>query len=77
MTSIQSPSKFQDVSRQPHKIPFPPIAQTAKNVGSVVKCAECKEPRLMFAQKSLKENEKKLLKRALNGMKFICDLGLF
>ena len=26
----------------------------------------------MFAQKSLKENEKKSLKRALNGMEFIC-----
>ena len=26
----------------------------------------------MFAQKSLKENEKKSLKRALNGMDFIC-----
>ena len=47
-------------------------AQTAKNVGSVVKCAESKKPRLMFAQKSSKENEKKSLKRALNGMGFIC-----
>ena len=26
----------------------------------------------MFAQKSLKENEKKSLKRALNGVEFIC-----
>ena len=26
----------------------------------------------MFTQKSLKENEKKSLKRALNEMKFIC-----
>ena len=66
------PSKIQDVSKQPHKIPFPPTAQTAKNVGSVVKCAESIKPRLMFAQKSSKENEKKSLKRALNGMGFIC-----
>ena len=69
---MQLPSKLQYVSKQPHKIPFPPIPQTAENVGSVVKCAECKKPRLMFSQKSLKENEKKSLKRALNGIKFIC-----
>ena len=37
-----------------------------------MKCAECRKPRLKFAQKSLKENEKKSLKRALNGMEFIC-----
>jgi hypothetical protein len=37
-------SKLRDVSKQPCKIPFLQTAQTAKNVGSVVKCAECKKP---------------------------------
>jgi hypothetical protein len=51
---------------------FPPTAQTVKNVCSVVTCAECKKPQLMFARKSLKENEEKSLKRTLTGLKFIC-----
>ena len=37
------PSKLADVSKQPHNVPFPPIAQTAKNVGSIIKCSCCKK----------------------------------
>ena len=31
-------SELQDVSKQPHNVPFTPTAQTAKNVAMVIKC---------------------------------------
>ena len=51
------PSKLQDVSKQPHNLPFTPTAQAAKNVGLIVKCSECKKTRLMHSSKKLKQNE--------------------
>ena len=66
------PSKLADVSKQPHKVPFSPTAQTAKNVGAIIKCADCKKPRLMFSQRMLKGEEKASLKRVLNGLEYVC-----
>ena len=37
------PSKLQEVSKQPHNVPFTPTVQTAKNVAMVIKCTECKK----------------------------------
>ena len=66
------PSKLQDVSKQPHNVPFTPTAQTAKNVGMIIKCSECKKPRLMFSKNKLKGNDYSALKRILSGLEYFC-----
>ena len=38
----------------------------------VIKCTECKTPRLMYAQKKLKNNECNAVKRALSGLEYVC-----
>ena len=40
------PSKLEDVTKRNHGMDFSPSAQTALNVGMVIKCSECKKPRL-------------------------------
>ena len=53
-------------------MPFSPTAQTALNVGIVVNGFECKRPRLVYAKKKLKDDEKRAIKRLLNGYRFLC-----
>ena len=42
------PSKLEDPSKRNHGMPFMPTAQTALNVGTVIKCTECRKPRLIY-----------------------------
>ena len=44
------PSKLEDIEKCAHNIPFPPTAQTAKNVGFTIKCEECCKPRLLHSK---------------------------
>ena len=46
------PSKLEDVTKRNHGMDFSPSAQTASNVGMVIKCSECKKPRSMYPKKS-------------------------
>ena len=59
------PSKIEDPSKMDHKIPFTPSAQTAKNVGLVVKCDECCKPRLLHAKHKLKGQQFECIKTDL------------
>ena len=34
------PSTLEDVKKRPHNIPFSPTAQTAKNIGFIIRCEE-------------------------------------
>ena len=66
------PSKLQDVTKQAHRLPFSPTAQTAKNTGLTVKCCHCKKPRLLYSPKKLKENSLLELKKMLNDVLYVC-----
>ena len=66
------PSLLLDVSKRPHNILFPPTAQSGKNVGMLVKCMECKKPRLMHSKTKLKLSECNALKRSLSGLQYVC-----
>ena len=70
------PSKLENPEKQPHGIPFPPTAQTAKNVGFVIKCSECEKPRLLHSKHKLKESQQKILKLFISKIIFICGSAL-
>lgn len=70
------PSKIEDISKQSHEIPFTPTAQTAKNVGFVLRCDECKKPRLLYAKLKLKGEDISTLKRTLNDLLYVCGGSL-
>ena len=38
----------------------------------MIKCTGCKKPRLMYAQKKLKNNECNAVKGALSGLEYVC-----
>ena len=57
------PSKLEDPERRAHNIPFSPSAQTAKNVGFIIRCEQCKKPRLLQSRRKLSAGESKVLKR--------------
>ena len=59
------PSLLLNVLTRPHYITFPPTAQSGKNVGMLVKCVECKKPRLMHSKTKLKLSECNVLKQSL------------
>ena len=44
------PSKLEDASKRNHGMDF---RLSAQNVGSTIKCTECKKPRLMSLKKKL------------------------
>ena len=67
------PSKIDDPSKRDHKIPFTASAQTAKNVGILVRCDECNKPRLAFSKHKLKERESNCLKPMLNEVVYTCS----
>ena len=65
------PSKLLDISKQCHNIPFNPTAQTAKNVGILLNCTECRKPRLVYAQHKLTEKERNGFKRVMNDLLYV------
>ena len=65
------PSKLEDLSKRNHCMHFSPSAQTALNVGSTIKCNECKKPRLMYSKKKLSDIEKVVLKRFLSSYEYV------
>ena len=66
------PSKSANPEKQGHNMPFPPSAQTAKNVGMTVKCHECGKQRLLYANKVVKAEERLRFKRLQNDYVYIC-----
>ena len=76
------PSKLEDIEKCAHNIPFPPTAQTAKNVGFTIKCftikyEECSKSRLLHSKMKAKEEGKKGLKRIISKLSYMCrSIGL-
>ena len=70
------PSKLEDAEKRPHNVPFTPSAQTAKNVGITVKCAECERPRLLYSKQKLKDRQLKVLKIFISKIIYICGSTL-
>ena len=66
------PSKLEDPEKRPHNVPFSPSAQTAKNVGFLITCEECKKPRLLHAQKKLQPGDVQALKRSMSKFSYVC-----
>ena len=69
------PSELEDPERS-HNIPFPPSAQTAKNMGLTIKCVECEKRRLLHSKHKLKEQQVKTLKSFLSKIIYICGSTL-
>ena len=69
---LHLPSKTANPENQGHNIPFPPISQTAKNVGTTVKCHECGKQRLLYAKNKLKSGELERFKRLQNDYIYVC-----
>ena len=66
------PSKLEDVEKSPHNVPFPPTAQTAKNVGFTVSCMACKKPRLLHSKTVVKVVYQKPTKRMIEKLDYVC-----
>ena len=56
-------SKLADITKQHHGFSFSPTTQHAKTVCKYIKCAECKKPRVIYAEKKLKPDEQVKLKK--------------
>ena len=66
------PSKLEDPEKRPHNVPFSPSAQTATNVGRLIKCEECKKPRLLHAQRKLNHSDLQALTKMLAKFSYLC-----
>ena len=66
------PSNLVDVTKRPHNVPFSPTAQTAKAASMVIRCVECKKARVIHSKKKLTQSQVLQLKRALNGLQYVC-----
>ena len=66
------PSLLENFAKRNHGIPFTPIAQAALNVGKLIKCSECRKPRLIYAKKNLFPQNLLSLKRVLNDFQYVC-----
>ena len=70
------PSKLENPGKRTHGIPSTPTAQTAINVGKIVKCNHCLKPRVVYAKKKLSEAHKKSRKRMLNDFQLaVCNFS--
>ena len=70
------PSKLIDATKRKTNVPFPTSAQTALNVGIFPRCINCRQQRLLYAQKKVEAIELNTLKRTLNCFQFICGTSL-
>ena len=66
------PSLLEDVEKSPHNVPFPPTAQTAKNVGFTVSCMACKKPRLLHSKTVVKVAYQKPTRRMIEKLDYVC-----
>ena len=48
------------------------MAQTALNVGMILRCAYRKKTRLIYSQRKLSADEARIRKRLLNNFQYIC-----
>ena len=66
------PSVLEDVEKSPHNVPFPPSAQTAKNVGFTISCVGCHKPRLLHSKTVVKSVYQKGTKRMIQKLDYVC-----
>ena len=55
-----------------HKIPFNPAKQHAANTLLTVECAECSEPRIVYAARKISASEKKNFHIVIGSALFTC-----
>lgn len=55
-----------------HGMPFPPSAQYAKNVKTVLQCDECSKWRLIYSKSALKVSQKSELESILLDISYVC-----
>ena len=60
-----------DVEKPPHNIPFPPTANSAKNVSFTIKCEECQKHRLLHSKYKMK-GDLKGAKRMMAMLSYVC-----
>ena len=65
------PSWLEDSSKRNHDMPFTPTAQAALNIGKLIKCSECRKPRLIYAKKKLSPQNLLSLERVLNDFQYV------
>ena len=70
------PSILENVEKSPHGIPFPPSAQTAKNVGFIISCVECQKPRLLHSKHKIKKHDVQSAKRMMKKVSYMCGAAL-
>ena len=70
------PSTLENVEKQDSGIRFPVTAQTAKNVGLLIHCTECKKPRCLYAQYVLKNQQPVYAKRMIQKVDYVCGASL-
>ena len=70
------PSKLEDPEKRPHNVPFSPTAQTATNVGRLIKCEECTKPRLLHAQRKLSNSDLQALTKMISKFSYVCGSTL-
>ena len=66
------PSKLKNSDKRTHEIPFISTAQTAINVGKIVKCIHYLKPLVVYEKKKLSDAHKSLIKRMLNDFPYVC-----
>ena len=70
------PSKQEDATKRSHNVPFPPNAQTARNVGLTIKCEDCAKPRLLYSKKKTSATQIDAFKRYTNDFVYLCGSSL-
>ena len=65
------PSKLEGIEKNPHNIPFSLTAQTAKNVGFVIKCEACDKPRLLHSKSKVKHDELRGVQRLIAKLNYV------
>ena len=66
------PLTLEDIEKNPHNIPFSPTAQTAKNVGFVIKFEACDKPRLLHSKSKVKHDELRGVQRLIATLNYVC-----
>ena len=66
------PTKFENPGKRTHGTPFTPTAQTAINVGKIVKSIHCLKSRVVYAKKKLSDVHKWSMKCMLNDFQYVC-----
>jgi hypothetical protein len=73
----QLPKKIESsAEKRVHGMPFNPSGQFARNVGKTIHCTECDRPRVMYAARKVRFQDKLKLETVLDDIIYTCGMGL-